>query len=139
MALRAALGPPTLALAAFVALALALSYAALVYWVYHDAAARGSAQPRTWAAAVGLFSPAVVVYLLKRRSVGPRTRPESDQERLARVLASSVLLAWVVAAAAAPPDPITQLYYAGATLAVGVALGTFLVVHLGVGGRGPTA
>jgi sec-independent protein translocase protein TatC len=130
MLLQTGLGAPTLALAAAVALAVVGAYAALVYWVYSDATARGSERPGAWAFAVAAFAPVLLVYLLRRGAVGDRTDPETDRERLARVLATAVLLSWVVTAVLSPPDPVTQLYYAGGAIAVTVPLGYLLVVHI---------
>jgi drug/metabolite transporter (DMT)-like permease len=116
---------PPLAVAVFVVPAVTL--VAFAVWVYHDAAHRGSDHALAWAVATVLAGVVGVVYLGVRRRIGDRTAPRSTGERVVLAAWLGGSLAFVLAALAAPPDPVTTGLYALAAFVVAVT-GVYVLV-----------
>jgi len=94
---------------------------AVGYWVYRDAALRGSTHPLGWAiASVVGFQIAPVIYLLSRRRIGPRSEPPSRFDRTLAATSVGITGVFVIGALVTPPDPFSQVAFA--TPAVLVAI-----------------
>ncbi|MFD1586189.1 hypothetical protein ACFR9U_04290 [Halorientalis brevis] len=125
--------PAVLALVLPIALgALWLSMAvSLASWVAADAAARGSAQPRTWAVAA-VFTPiGLPYYLYKRRQLSPRSRPPTHRERWAATWASAGVVSFLIGALVSPPDPSTQILTWTGLFPICLLLAYLTIVHNG--------
>jgi len=85
--------------------------AALCWWLYRDASARGSRTPTGWALS-GAFVPLVLPYYLYKRRRGPvLSQRERSVDRLDRRLGTVVtagLGAFLVGLIVTPPDPVLQ-------------------------------
>jgi hypothetical protein len=102
----------------FLALAFALGYV-----IYRDADARGSARPLAWSVGSLLTNGLVaLLYLRARSEIGGRERPRAGAERALVAFVLGSLVAWLVAATVAPPDPVSQAIYAAVAAAVAVPL-----------------
>jgi hypothetical protein len=97
---------PPLAVVGLVAVPV-VSLLAFAVWVYRDAAVRGSDHALVWALATPLAGVVGFVYLGVRHRVGARTAPRSTGERVVLAAWLGGSLAFVFAALAAPPDPLT--------------------------------
>jgi hypothetical protein len=122
------IGPLAFAGFGLAAVASAAGGVALAYAVFADATAWGSDHAPFWAV-VCAASPFVLVYLLVRRRLGPRG-PPTDRERLVRTVAGAVAAAFVVGAAVAPPDPLTQILWFWPSLLVALPL-SYYAFHRG--------
>lgn len=129
MVLQTLSGGATLALALLVGIGLLAGYASLVFWVYRDATRRGSERAGTWAVAVALFAPTMILYFLRQRAIGEATEPETYHDRLARVLVASALVGLGVGIIATPPDPFTQITFVGGGILSAIPLGYLVVFH----------
>ncbi|WP_276273286.1 hypothetical protein [Haloarcula litorea] len=91
---------------------------ATAYWVYRDAATRGSPRASLWALGVALLVvPVLPAYLFVRRRLPPR-RDWRPTDRYAGVVAATLLTGFVVAALVAPPDPVARARWSLALSAV---------------------
>lgn len=96
---------------------------AVGYWVYLDAAARGSEAPAEWAVVCALAAPFALAYLAYRHRIG-RHPGAGRRQRAAGTLAVGVATGLILAATLSPPDPFTQLLALPAATLVGVLPGT---------------
>ncbi|MFC7098478.1 DUF7534 family protein [Halobaculum marinum] len=87
---------------------------AFAYAVIRDADARGSSVPTVWGVGSVIAWPAALWYLLVYARRRERSRAPDRGERAAVTVALAGVTAFVLAATAAPPDPVTQLVWAGA-------------------------
>ena len=86
---------------------------AVGYWVYRDAALRGSTYPLGWAiASVVGFQVVPVIYLLLRERIGPRSEPPSRFDRTLNATVVGIVVVFVIGAFVTPPDPFTQVAFA---------------------------
>ncbi|WP_135362833.1 hypothetical protein [Halosimplex halophilum] len=83
----------------------ALTWVALVTWVYLDAVARAADHPVGSTLAVAAFPPALVAYVHYRPE---RTAPQSDRERLALTVLLALLAAMMAGTVLSPPDVFAQ-------------------------------
>jgi len=83
----------------------ALTWIALVAWVYVDALARDSDHPVRSTATVAVVPPALVAYVYYRPD---RTAPQSDPERVALTVLLALLSAMLVGTVFSPPDVFAQ-------------------------------
>jgi len=134
---------PSVAVAGVVSLlGMLLPVAGLVaaaVWVYDDARDRES-DAAGWLAAGTVLVPVVLPgYLLWVRvgRFGERSSPPGRRERTAGTVGFGVLLAFLVAAVAAPPDPITGTVYAVAALGPAAVVAFVLTGRVGPDGRQP--
>ncbi|MFC7068189.1 DUF7534 family protein [Halobaculum lipolyticum] len=102
------------ALAAVGLVFVAVTALAVAYAVARDADARGSSVPTVWGVGSVAVWPVSLWYLLVYARRRQRTRPRDRGERAAATVALAGATAFVLAATAAPPDPVTQLVWAGA-------------------------
>jgi hypothetical protein len=94
------------------------SILALVYAVSADARARGVGDVTRWIGACLLLFPALW-YWWRRETYGSREYGPTTREKYARAVALGAGGGYFFAATVAPPDPITQLVYAGPFAVVG--------------------
>ncbi|WP_262179795.1 hypothetical protein [Haloarcula laminariae] len=107
------------------------------YWVFRDAAARGSDRAGPYGVAATLLPiPLVPLYLFVRRT-WPERRHWSRRDRAAGTAAAALLSAWAVATLLAPPDPGSQFSW-GAGAAVAVAAVAHPIAVRWVAVHGPT-
>jgi len=86
---------------------------AVGYWVYRDAALRGSTHPVGWAvASVVGFQIVPVIYLFARERIGPRSESPSRFDRTLGAVAVGVVVVFVIGALFTPPDPFSQVAFA---------------------------
>ncbi|WP_256393397.1 hypothetical protein [Natronoarchaeum rubrum] len=91
------------------------------YWVYRDAALRGSTNPLGWAiASVVGFQFVPIIYLYYRERIGPRSEPPSRFDRTLNATVVGIVVVFIVGALVTPPDPFSQVAFA--TPAVLVAI-----------------
>lgn len=95
-------------------------------WVAWDARDRGSEWPGAWGVGCVLLAPLLVVYLLARWRIGPRTEPADTRERVVGTVVLGHFLAILPGGLVAPPDPITQ------AIAYLVLIGPALLVAYGL-------
>jgi hypothetical protein len=118
---------PATVLAALSVLVWATTVGSIGLWTYRDARARESGSPVLWAIGV-VFALLILPYDLYRR--GTRTHPPEQLDHGLMTLASAGVGAFIVGAALAPPDPVTQLYYLPAAFA-GLLPVAYPIVHRG--------
>lgn len=91
-----------------------LGVAGYVYWIYRDAARRGSDHPVAWAVGAFVLGPLVLVLYLPRR---PRpSTPPTPPSPLTKALASigaGLWVSFVLGALFLPPDPFSQVAVLG--------------------------
>ncbi|SNZ17221.1 hypothetical protein SAMN06269185_2933 [Natronoarchaeum philippinense] len=86
---------------------------AVGYWVYRDAALRGSTYPFGWAiASVVGFQIIPVIYLLLRERIGPRSEPPSRFDRTLNATVVGIVVVFIIGALVTPPDPFAQVAFA---------------------------
>ena len=108
-----------------------LAWIPIAYWVYLDAAARGSSAPILWALVSAPFTPIILYYLLVYRSSNDRIHPPTRRETLTRAAAGSSVVAALAATTLAPPDPVTQVGYWTVAFVVAALLWYVLVYRRG--------
>jgi sec-independent protein translocase protein TatC len=98
------------------------------FWVYRDAARRGSSHPFGWAvASVAGFHVMVLLYPFLRKWIGPQTEPSTRIERAMLAAISGILLAFVIGALVSPPDPFAQIVFASGAVFVTIPVAYALV------------
>lgn len=117
MALQSAFGdvqPWMVAGYAFVAFIFGLRFLA-AYWVYRDASARGSSNPRSWGVWVVIVDLVVLSYLYNRwRKLGERRYPRTTRDRAVETAVVAGYGAFICGALLAPADFfLTPLYTLG--------------------------
>ena len=102
-----------------------------VYWIYLDAAIRGSDSPFLWATGCVVIPFLLIGYLLYRSEIGGRTEPASQQERLVGTFAVAHMVSVLGLVFLLPPDPFTQLTYYLPFVIIGTLPGFWLVWRRG--------
>ncbi|MCU4800634.1 hypothetical protein OB920_09660 [Halobacteria archaeon HArc-gm2] len=103
----------------------------VAYWVYRDASARGSSNPRSWGVWVVIVDLVVLSYLYNRwRKLGERNYPRTTRDRAVETTVVAGYGAFISGALLAPADFfLTPLYTVGG-LAVTLPL-AYLLVYRG--------
>lgn len=112
---------------ALVAVVYVAGLVAFSYAITMDAKARGHPHPAALGALGALVAPVGLYFLFVRRWTGEREFPPTNGERVANFVVLVYLGSFLVAATLAPPDPFTQLLYAGGSLFATLPL-AYLVV-----------
>jgi hypothetical protein len=125
---------PTVLLLALVAVVYVGGLVAFSYAITMDAKARGHPYPAALGALGALVAPVGLYFLFVLRWTGEREFPPTKGERVANFVVLVYLGSFLVATTVAPPDPFTQLLYAGGT-AIFLGPLAYLVVFRNLWGR----
>lgn len=80
-----------------------------VYWVYRDASARGSSNPRSWSLWILLVDLVLLSYLYNRwRKLGERRYPRTYRDRVVETALVALYGALLGAPLVTPPDPLSM-------------------------------
>lgn len=103
-----------------------------VYWVYRDASARGSSNPRSWGLWVLIVDLVLLSYLYNRwRKLGERRYPRTQWDRAVETALVACYGALLAAPMITPPDPLSMPMGYFTALAVALPIAYLLVYRDG--------